>query len=144
MQHPIPDDQSSESRAPLIPIGLVVLAVFLVPIFLYSAGPEGPAKVGDVVFATDQHRVRFVNPQAMTAQGYHGFCVLEARTQLVVQKTGIPPDGSVIAEVIGTNFEPAPYCHPRVPVILRPHQATLQVNIWKELWNKVAGAFSGA
>ena len=144
MQYPLPDDKFSESRAPLISIGLVVLAVLLVPIFLYSGGPEGPAKVGDVVFATDRHRVRFVNPQAMIPQGYHDFCVLEARTQLVVQQTGIPPDGSVIAEVIGTNPETAPYCLPRVPVVLHPHQATLQVNIWGGLWDTVSGVFSGS
>ena len=62
MPHPLPQNENSESRSPLISIGLVVLAVLLVPMLLYSGGPEGPAKIGDVVFATERHRVRFVNP----------------------------------------------------------------------------------
>lgn len=141
MQHPLPEDDSSDNRAPLIPIGLVVVAVLLVPIFLYSGGPEGPAKIGDVVFATDRHRVRLVNPGALSGKGYQDFCVLEARTQLVVQKTGIPPDGSVIAEVIGTDPESPPYCLPRVPVILLPHQATLKANLWDGLLSTLSRAF---
>jgi len=126
----------------MVSIGLVVLAVLVVPMMLYSVGPEGPIKIGDVVFATDRHRVQFVNSETLASQGYHEFCVLEARTQLVVQKTGIPPDGSFIAEVIGTNPERVPYCLPRVPVILHPHQATLKVDLWDGIWNTFTRIFS--
>ena len=45
------DDTSGSSRTPLIPIGLAIITVLMVPVFLYSVGPEGPLKVGDVVFA---------------------------------------------------------------------------------------------
>lgn len=121
-----------------------MLAVLVVPMMLYSGGPEGPAKEGDVVFATDRHRVRLVNAESLASQGYQDFCVLESRTQLVVQKTGLPPDGSFIAEGIGTNQEPVPYCPPRVPVILHPHQATLKVDLWGGMWNTVARLFQGS
>ena len=144
MQHPLPQDENSDSRAPLVSIGLVVLAVLVVPIMLYSGGPEGPAKLGDVVFATDRHRVRFVNPESLASQGYQDFCVLESRTQLVVQKTGIPPDGSFMAEVIGTNQEQVPYCPSRVPVLLKPHHVTLKVDLWGGVWTTLARIFSGS
>jgi hypothetical protein len=55
------DESSASSRAPLISIGSAILAVLMVPVFLYSMGPEGPIKVGDVVFATDRHRVRMID-----------------------------------------------------------------------------------
>lgn len=144
MQLPLPQDEKSESRSPLISIGLVVLAVLLVPMLLYSGGPEGPAKIGDVVFATERHRVRFVDPEPLLALGYQDFCVLESRTQLVVEQTGVPPDGSVIAEVIGTHQEQAPYCLPRVPVILHPHQATLNADLWGGVGNIVTRLFGGS
>lgn len=144
MPHPLPQNENSESRSPLISIGLVVLAVLLVPMLLYSGGPEGPAKVGDVVFATERHRVRFVNPESLTALGYQDFCVLESRTQLVVQQTGVPPDGSLIAEVIGTRKEEVPYCLPRVPVLLHPHQATLNADLWGSVRNTLSRFFGGS
>ncbi|MDR4496234.1 MAG: hypothetical protein R3B74_17810 [Nitrospirales bacterium] len=144
MQHPLPQDENSESRSPLISIGLVVLAVLMVPMLLYSGGPDGPAKIGDVVFATERHRVRFVNPESLFTLGYQDFCVLESRTQLVVQQTGVPPDGSLIAEVIGTHQEQPPYCLPRVPVILHPHQVTLHVDLWGGVKNALARVFGGS
>ena len=39
------DESSAFSRAPLISIGSAILAVLMVPVFLYSMGPEGPIKV---------------------------------------------------------------------------------------------------
>ena len=61
--HSPEDDTSGSSRTPLIPIGLAIITVLMVPVFLYSVGPEGPLKVGDVVFATDRHRVKFCRSQ---------------------------------------------------------------------------------
>lgn len=142
MPHPLPGDDDSESRVPLIPIGLVVVVVLLVPMLLYSGGPGGPFKLGDVVFTTDRHRVHFVDPQSMGVHGYRGFCVLEARTQLLVRKTDIPPDGSVIAEVVGTESQPVPYCRPRVPIILHAHQATLKPDVWGGLKDMRTRLFS--
>ena len=78
------DDTSDSSRTPLIPIGLAIITVLMVPVFLYSVGPEGPLKVGDVVFATDRHQVKFVEPNIPQTQGYQEFCILESRVQLVV------------------------------------------------------------
>jgi len=80
------DETSDSSRTPLISIGLVILIVLMVPMLLYSVSPEGPLKVGDVVFATDRHRVKFVDPNPPQTQGYQDFCILESRVQLVVQK----------------------------------------------------------
>ena len=39
------DESPTSSRTPLISIGLAILAVLMVPVFLYSVGPEGPIKV---------------------------------------------------------------------------------------------------
>lgn len=144
MPHPLPQNENSESRSPLISIGLVVLAVLLVPMLLYSGGPEGPAKIGDVVFVTERHRVRLVNPESLTAIGYQDFCVLESRTQLVVQQTGVPPDGSFIAEVIGIEEEQFPYCLPRVLVLLHPHRATLNADLWGGVRNTLIRFLGGS
>ena len=64
------DETSDSSRTPLIPIGLTMVAVLIVPIVLYSVGPEGPLKAGDVVFSTDRHRVKFLDPTILHTQGY--------------------------------------------------------------------------
>ena len=75
-----PDDETSgSSRTPFIPIGLTIVMVLMVPVFLYSVGPDGPLKVGDVVFATNRHRVKFVDPKIPKAQGFQDFCILESR-----------------------------------------------------------------
>lgn len=144
MPHPFPQDERDEPRAPLVAIGLVVLGVLFVPIALYSGGPEGPAKVGDVVFSTDRHRLKLLNPESWALERHQDFCIVEARTQLIVQKTGIPPDGSLIAEVIGNHDDHVPYCLPRVPVILHPHQATLKADVLGAVWQTFARFLSPA
>ena len=109
MNHSPEADPSDCSRTPMIPIGLVMITVLMVPVFLYSVGPEGPLKVGDVVFATDRHRVKFSDPHIPHTQGYKEFCILESRVQLVIQKID-PMSGSVmIAEPIGVQKIDVPY-----------------------------------
>ena len=75
------DESSASSRAPLISIGSAILAVLMVPVFLYSMGPEGPIKVDDVVFATDRHRVRMIDAGIDGEQKHSATCFLEPRVQ---------------------------------------------------------------
>ena len=137
------DDTSGSSRTPLIPIGLAIITVLMVPVFLYSVGPEGPFKVGDVVFATDRHRANFLDPDIPQTQGYQDFCILESRVQLVVQKIGTMSGSSMVAEPIGVEKIDVPYCPPRTSVLLQPYQVTLKADIWGGLRDSLSNLLSG-
>lgn len=138
------DDHFSESsKTPLISIGAVIVVVLLVPILLYSVGPEGPLKLGDVVFATDRHRVKFVDPTLPQTQGSQDFCILESRLQLVVQNIDAMPGRSMVAEPIGVETSEVPYCPPRTSVFLQPYQATLKANLWRGLRDTLSNLVSG-
>jgi hypothetical protein len=134
---------SEFSKTPLISIGAAIVVVLLVPVLLYSVGPEGPMKVGDVVFSTDRHRVKFVDPTLPQTQRYHDFCILESRVQLVVQNIDTMPDRSMVAEPIGVRMGEVPYCPPRTPVFLHPNQATLKANLWGGLRDAISNLVSG-
>jgi len=136
------DDTSGSSPTPLIPIGLAIITVLMVPVFLYSIGPEGPLKVGDVVFATDRHRVKFVDPTILQTQGYQDFCILESRVQLVVQHIDAMSGSLMVAEPIGVEKIDVPYCPPRTSVLLQPYQVTLKADIWSGLRDTVRHFFS--
>jgi hypothetical protein len=117
--------------------------VILVLVVLYSVGPEGPLKVGDVVFATDRHRVEFADPTIPRTQGYKEFCILESRAQLVVQKINVLPGGLMLAEPIGVEKTEVPYCPPRTSVILEPYQATLRADLWGGFRDTLSSLMSG-
>jgi len=57
-------------RNPLIPIGFAILAVLVVPPFIYSVGPKGPIKKDNVVF-------------------YHGPASCVFRRQVSIQNFGV-------------------------------------------------------
>jgi hypothetical protein len=137
------EDTSGSSRTPLIPIGLTIMMVLMVPVFLYSVGPEGPLKVGDVVFATDRHRVKFIDPKIPQSQGYQDFCILESRVQLVVQKIEKASKGSMVAEPISVEKVDVPYCPPRTPILLYSYQATLKADLWGGLRDTLSNLVSG-
>jgi hypothetical protein len=137
------DDTEDSSRTPLIPIGLTIVMVLMVPVFLYSVGPEGPLKVGDVVFTTDRHRVKFLDPKIPQTQGYQDFCILEKRVQLVLQKIDTMSGSSMVAEPIGLEKIDVPYCPPRTSVLLKPYQATLKADIWGGLHDTLSNVVSG-
>jgi len=137
------DETSDSSRTPLISIGLVILIVLMVPMLLYSVSPEGPLKVGDVVFATDRHRVKFVDPNPPQTQGYQDFCILESRVQLVVQKLDPTSGSSMVAQPIGVQKIDVPFCPPRTSVFLHPYQATLKADLWGGLRDTVSHLISG-
>jgi hypothetical protein len=136
------DEFSASSRTPLISIGLAILAVLMVPVFLYSVGPEGPIKVGDVVFATDRHRVRMIDAGVDGEQKHSSTCFLVPRVQLVVQKIGISPEGSMIAEPIAIEKAELPSCPPRMPVVVHAHQVTLKADLWSGLRDTLSHFFS--
>ncbi len=137
------DDTLCSSRTPLIPIGLTIVAVLMVPVLLYSVGPEGPLKVGDVVFATDRHRVKFVASKIPKTQGYQDFCILESRVQLMVQKINLMSGSVMIAEPIGVEKIDVPYCPSRTSVFLQPYQVTLKADIWGGLRDTLSNVVSG-
>jgi len=137
------DDTEGSSRTPLISIGLAIITVLMVPVFLYSVGPEGPLKFGDVVFATDRHRVKFLDPTIPQTQGYQDFCILESRVQLVVQKIDAMPGSLMVAEPIGVEKIDVPYCPPRTSVFLYPYQATLKADLWGGLRDTLSNLVSG-
>lgn len=131
-------DSSSNSRTPLLSIGLAILAVLLVPVFLYSVGPEGPIRVGDVVFATKRHRVHFLHP---LGQGRET-CIVEGRVRLVVQNVDVLPHNTLIAEVIGVKDSGSPFCPPRTPVHMHLRQVTLKADLAGRLgdaWSQMFG-----
>ncbi len=131
------DDKDQTIRSPLVPIGLTVLGILILPMFLYSNAPEGPIKEGDVVFSTGRHRVHFVEPTRYQALGYQSFCVLEPRDQLIVtQRPASRADKSLIArplETLKNEKNQFPFCPSEADVIVHSHQATLQVDTWSGL-----------
>jgi hypothetical protein len=136
------EESSTSSRTPLLSIGWAILAVLMVPVFLYSVGPEGPVKVGDVVFATDRHRVRMINAGVDGERIHSSVCFLKPRAQLVVQKIGIPPEGSMIAVPIAIERTERPSCPPRMPVVVYAHQVTLKADLWGGLRDTLSHFFS--
>ncbi len=135
-------DKDQTSRSPLVPIGMTVLGILILPMFLYSNAPEGPIKEGDVVFSTGRHRVHFSGPTQYQTSGYESFCVLEPREQLIVtQRPASRPDGSLIAYPLGTTRE-FPGCPQKADLILHSHQATLQSDTWSGFKNALGTVFS--
>ncbi len=132
------DDSNLGSRAPLFSIGFAIGAVLLVPIFLYSVGPEGPIRVGDVVFSSARHQVAFLHP---VGQG-RDTCVLEDRVRLVIQNTDVLPQNTMVAEVIGVNDSGLPFCPPRTPVRIHGSQVTLKSDIWGRIEDAISHLFS--
>ena len=136
-------ESSMSSRTPLLSIGLAIVAVLIVPVFLYSVGPDGPIKVGDVVFATDRHRVRMMPSDSDEVGTPAAMCVLEPRVQLVVQQMGLPSEGSMMAEPVALEKAGPPFCPPRMPVVVYGHQVTLRPDLWGGLRDTLSHFFAG-
>jgi hypothetical protein len=139
---PSSEDESS-SRTSLISMGLAILAVLMVPVFLYSVGPEGPMKVGDVVFSTDRHRVPVLDSRMNGEDTSASTCFLESRVQLVVQKINSSPQGSMMAHPIGGEKSNPHSCSPNRLVLIYAHQVTLKPDVWGSLRDTVSHFFSG-
>ena len=143
MDEPANRDRAEKRPDPLAAIGLVVLALMLVPVLLYSMVPEGPVKEGDLVFATDRHRVALMDPAAFHHLGYEGSCLIERREQLLVLRR-VPgePERTVIARPISTARRGAPFCPPEAELFLKPHQASLKIDLWASIEDQMAGVLS--
>ena len=124
-------------------MGLAIAFILIVPIFLYSIGPEGPAKVGDVVFSTDRHRVFFVNRKISREGRYQDFCILESRVQLVIQRLPTSTNGALVGEPVGGEKAQFPYCPSQTPVLIYPHQVTLKADLWGGLRDTIRHLFAG-
>lgn len=140
---PFPRDDPAQKRDPLIAIGFIVMALMVVPVLLYSMVPAGPIKQDDVVFATGRYRVSFADPAPYRALGYDGYCVVEAREQLVVVLKGPASAGSsLVARPITTAQRGVPFCPPKADVVLRAHQASLRIDLWGAFRDTVGRLFT--
>ncbi|MDT7040940.1 hypothetical protein [Candidatus Nitronereus thalassa] len=118
-------------RNPLIPIGLAILTVLIIPPLIYSIGPQGPIKKDNVVFSTGQHRANFANMNQFEILGYQGFCLLEAREQLLVLESAeAREDGMYLLHKMGSRKKSFPGCPSQAQVLLHEHQITLKPDMW--------------
>ena len=116
---------------PLILIGFTILAILVIPPFIYSVGPKGPVKKGNVVFSTGQYRAYFPNKTQYQSLGYDGFCMLQARDQLLVlESEAARGDGTYLMQKIGTRERIFPDCPSQSKVILYGNQITLKPDMW--------------
>ena len=134
------DDQK---RNPLIPIGFTILAILLVPPFIYSVGPKGPIKKDYVVFSTGQHRAYFEDNSQYQAIGYQKYCILQTRDQLLVLESAeARSNGTYLAKTIGTGNSEFPSCPPQSKVVLYDHQITLKPDMWGGFQDALSRIFS--
>ncbi len=130
-------------RNPLIPVGCAVLVVLLIPLFIYSIGPEGPIKKDHVVFSTGSHRAHFEDETRYRAFGYHGYCILQPRDQLLVLESAeARSDDTYLAQTIGPRKREFPSCPSQSKVILQAHQITLKPDTWGGFQDALARLFS--
>ena len=138
-----PDEHhdADTKRNPLIPVGLTVLAILVIPFGIYSFGPEGPIKKHHVVFSTGQHRAHFADETP--SREYRGYCILQAREQLlVVESAESRADGTYLAKTLGTGKQQFPACPSQSHVILYEHQITLRPDTWGGLEDALGGLFA--
>lgn len=140
MTAPPEHHDADAKRNPLIPVGLTVLAILAIPLGMYSFGPEGPIKKNHVVFSTGQHRAHFAGETL--SEEYHGYCVLQARDQLlVVESAEDRTDGTYLARTLGTEKQEFPACPVQSHVILYEHQITLRPDTWGGLQDALGRLF---
>ena len=133
--------ETEAKRNPLIPVGLTVLAILMIPLGIYSFGPEGPIKKHHVVFSTGQHRAHFADETPY--QEYRGYCILQARDQLlVVESAESRADGTYLARTLGTEKQEFPACPSQSHVILYQHQITLRPDTWGGLQDALGRLFT--
>jgi len=133
--------ETEAKRNPLIPMGFTVLAVLVIPLCIYSFGPEGPIKKNHVVFSTGQHRAYFADESQY--QDYRGYCLLHARDQLLVLESAeARSDRTYLAQTLGTKKREFPACPSQSHVILYEHQITLRPDLWGGLQDALARFFS--
>lgn len=128
-------------RNPLIPVGLTVLAILVIPLGIYSFGPKGPIKKNHVVFSTGQHRAHFADDTQY--QDYRGYCILQARDQLLVLESAESrSDGTYLAQTLGMRKQEFPACPSQSHVILYEHQITLRPDTWGGLQDALGRLFT--
>ena len=141
MAGPSEHHEAEAKRNPLIPVGLTVLAVLVIPLCIYSFGPEGPIKKNHVVFSTGQHRAPFADDTQY--HDYHGYCMLQARDQLlVVESAEARSDKTYLAQTLGARKREFPSCPSQSHVILYEHQITLRPDLWGGLQDALGRFFS--
>ena len=143
MDPPSEKNNPKHNRNPLVPMGMIVMGILILPMLFYSTGPEGPVKEGDVVFATGKHRVAFFTPNQDALLERQAFCILEPREQLVImKKLADRAEGTLVARLLGKRKSEVPFCPPNAQVILKPHHATLKVDTWGGIRDTLAHLFS--
>ena len=141
MTAPSEHHDADAKRNPLIPVGLTVLAILVIPLGIYSFGPEGPIKKNHVVFSTGQHRAYFADKSQYG--DYRGYCILQARDQLLVLESAeARADGTYLAQTLGTGKQEFPACPAQSHVILHEHQITLRPDTWGGLQDALVRLFT--
>lgn len=136
-----PSEHQETKRNPLIPVGMTVLAILVIPLGIYSFGPEGPIKKNHVVFSTGQHRAHFA--EGSQYDEYRGYCILQARDQLlVVESAEDRADGTYLAQTLGMEKQAFPACPAQSHVILYEHQITLRPDTWGGLQDALGRLFT--
>ena len=142
MAGPFEHHATEAKRNPLIPVGLTVLAVLVIPLCIYSFGPEGPIKKSHVVFSTGQASLPISQTKPLYDE-YRGYCFLQARDQLlVVESAEARSDGTYLAQTLGTRKREFPSCPSQSHVILYEHQITLRPDLWGGLQDALGRLFS--
>ena len=143
MDSPSEKNRSEQSRNPLVPIGMIVMGILILPMLFYSTGPEGPVKEGDVVFATGKYRVSLIPGNQNAVVEHQPFCILEPREQLVImKKLADRSEGTLLARILGKTTSEDPFCPPNAQVLLKPHHVTLKVDTWGGIRDTFAHLFS--
>jgi hypothetical protein len=143
MDGPSHKDANDTKRNPLIPIGLAILTVLVIPPLIYSVGPKGPIKKDNVVFSTGEHRAHFAEKTQFQILGYEGFCVLQEREQLLVLESAeAREDGTYLARKMGARKKAFPDCPSQARVLLHEHQITLKPDMWGGVEDTLAQLFA--
>lgn len=143
MAGPSHKDANDTKRNPLIPIGLAILTVLVIPPLMYSVGPNGPIKKDNVVFSTGEHHAHFAEKTQFQILGYEGFCVLHEREQLLVlESVEAREDGMYVAQKMGARKKDFPDCPSQAMVLLHEHQITLKPDMWGGVEDALTRLFS--
>ena len=143
MDSPSKQNSPEHHRNPLVPMGMIVMGILILPMLFYSTGPEGPVKEGDVVFATGKHHVSLFQRNQNVGEEHQPLCILEPREQVVImKKLADRAEGTLLARILGKTTSEDPFCPPNAQIILKPHQVTLKVDTWGGIRDTFAHLFS--
>jgi hypothetical protein len=125
-------------------IAFIVVAMLLIPMFLYPVAPADPIKEGNVVFSRGKQMVSLYEPAFYRQHGYTDRCIVEPNGQLIILQTSI--DGPVRMILARTHGRPLkvefPFCPQDAKVLLKPEQIAQKASLLVLLKESLASLFS--